>query len=278
MRLSASRLKTWGRCSLQAKFQYVDRLPQRQNAKASFGTIIHKCLESYHNGNDIEKCVEMFREYWEHPEILGVEPDYWPKFTSYGSLREKGVEILREYHEKNKWEHRTTLASEHPFLVPFGDHELTGFVDFLELKKAGNGKRTLRIIDFKTASRVPTKLQLRMDIQFTVYQYASEQPEFFMGNGPDFPGMPNGEQLFEDMQRVPRKVIWYDAMNNKEISAGDRDETDYMILYRTAKEIERAEKAQVYVPKIGEECIFCPYTKECGITIPTYEEVEADIL
>jgi RecB family exonuclease len=163
-------------------------------------------------------------------------------------------------------------------LVPFGDHELTGFVDHIEIKKAGNGHRTLRIVDFKTNSKQPNMQALRLDIQFTVYVYAAMQPEFWMGNGPDFPPLPDGEAMYEIAQRLPVKAIWHHLWTGKEIYAGDRDDGDFMRLYRLATEIQKAMDADIFVPNIGEACIWCDYTEPCGIKVPTYEEAQRDMV
>lgn len=278
MRLSATALKRWMNCPLQEHFYRTLDRPRRQNGKASFGTIIHHCLDEMGKGVDVEVAVELFKELWNDPDRLGVKPDYWPKYTSYGSLREKGIDILRLYDEKAKWDKPLILASEFEFLVPFGDHELHGFVDRLQLKKAGNGRRTLQIVDFKTNARQPTQVDLRLDQQFTVYVYASLQPEFWMGNGPEFPGITNGKQLMEQLEDVPRRGVWYHLMTNKEIDAGPRDDGDFMRLYRVAEQIARATEAKVFVPKIGDACIWCDYTAECGITIPDRDALEEEVL
>lgn len=264
-------------CPLQAQFQYVERLPQPQNAKATFGSVVHKALETYNRNGDVNHAIEVFKMYWKEPDLLGLQPDYWPKYTSYGSLKEKGVEIIKDFADRNRWESRKILATEYGFLVSFGEFELTGYIDFLELKKMGNGKRVLRIVDLKTTSRQPSKPELRLDIQFTAYDFATRQPEFWVGNGPDFPGLPNGTQLHADLLRAPRRSIWYHLMTMKELDAGDRDDDDFMRLYRLCKSIEQAEHHDVFVPKIGEHCLFCPYTDPCGMDIPSRADLEAEV-
>lgn len=217
----------------------------------------------------------MFKEFWDEPERLGVKPDYWPRYTTFGSLREKGVEILQSYHDKNKWENRTVIASELRFLVPFGEHQLQGEVDHIELKKAGNGRKTLRIVDFKTNSKAPSAFTLRFDIQFTTYIFASLAREFWVGNGADYPGVPDGERWYEELKNVPRRGVWSHLMTMKDIDAGPRDDGDFMRLYRVAKEIEKAVEHDVYVPSISADaCLWCDYTEKCGITIPTERDEE----
>lgn len=274
MRLSASMMNTWMTCSLQAKFHYVDHLPDRPNSKTSFGKCIHYALEIYNQTGDVDKSIGAFRAVWNDPDSIGASFDVWAKMTTFGGLMQRGVELLREYHDKVKWERRKVLSTEHRFLVPFGDHELTGIVDLLEVKKSAKGKPTLRIVDYKTASKAPFVAGLRVNVQFTSYVYASLQREFWVGNGPDFPGFADGQQLYEEHQEMPRRAIWYHCMTNKEYDAGDRDQGDYERLYRAATEINRAAELQVFVPNIsGDSCVWCPYTDPCGVTLPKREDV-----
>ena len=279
MRFNASLIKTWMGCPLQARFQSIERLPYRVNAKASFGTVVHKCLEEYNHTGNLEQCIELFKDYWSNPEKLGVTPEVWPKLTTYGGLRQRGIEILQEYHEKLKWESREVIATEHHFLVPFGEHEISGYVDLVELKKGVRGKPNLRIVDYKTNSKAPTLNELRLNIQYTTYIYASMQPEFWVGNGPNFPAIPNGEERFSEFETVNRQGIWYHLWSNKELKAGERDDADFMRLYRVCVEIAKAVEHNVFVPNIsGETCTFCDYVEPCGLPINprTYKGDEDD--
>jgi RecB family exonuclease len=279
MRVRQSQLKVWTACSLQAHLNEIHpETAQLINSKTVFGTVIHYCLEQYHKGMPIDDVVQLFKEVWNDPERITVKPDVWAKFTSYGTLREKGIDILRGYHQKNRWEDRTILASEHRFLVPFGEHELEGTVDFLEVKKDGRGRQTLLICDLKTASKAPTQVELRLNIQFSVYAFATTQPEFWLGNGPEFPGIPDGARLFETLKKAPRRGLWFHLMTGRELDAGERTDDDYMRLYRLVGEIDRAQQAQVFVPHIGEACTFCPHTAHCNVTIPNRDELELELL
>lgn len=278
MRFSASRLKTWMACPLQAHFQYDMRLPRETNAKQTFGTIVHHCLELYNQTGNIELALRTFKEAWHNPAKLQLEHGRWPKFSSYGSLRERGVQILTWVHENTKWDSRTVIGTEHRFCVPFGKHELTGVVDLIEYRTSGKGKKLLRIVDYKTGTKAPWISELALDIQFTIYIYASLQPEFWLGNleaGPDFVGLTNGEFLMQTYEGVPRRGIWFHLWGPKEIDAGDRDDADFMRLYRLLEQVERATEAQVFVPRIGEACGLCDFKAECGIEIPSKDEIAA---
>lgn len=269
MRFSASKINTWMACPLQAKFKYVDHLPQRQSGKASFGVVIHDALDYYNNSHDADGAVRRFSDHWKNPEKLGVEPDYWPRYTTYGGLMTRGQEIIREYADKLKWDKRTVIATEHKFLVPFGDHEIVGFVDLVELRTGTRGRPLLRIVDYKTNAKAPFTTALRVNIQFTAYIYASLQPEFWLGNPPEAPPIPDGDKWWAQLQDVDREGIWHHLMTNKELSCGTRDDKDFMRLYRACEEIGKAEAAGIYVPNIsGDTCTYCDFVEPCGVPVP----------
>ena len=275
-------LGTWIDCPLQAKFKYIDRLPvERESAASYFGTAIHSALEEYVDHRDPDKAVGSFTALWDELPV-GL---WYPRTTSFSGYQALGQQIIRQYHEESRWVNRKILATEHGFCVPFGDHELQGYVDLLESSKDAKGKQRLKIVDFKTASKHPSRVALTQNIQMTTYYYASLQPEFWTGTDEiiqagdrlrpgqnvgdrKFPGFENGEELFEEYKKAKRSVIWYQLRTNKSIDAGPRDMPDFMRLYRAAKEIERAIEHEVYVPDIGaDSCLWCDYHQPCGLPI-----------
>lgn len=285
MRFSASRIKQWMTCPLQAHFHYDLHVPvERINAKATFGTIIHTALEHYNNHRDPVAAEKIFIDLWHNPEKVGapVSQMWWPRGNNFGNLKERGVNIIRDFHERCEWDKRTVIATEHPFLVPFGEHELTGYVDLLEVRQSGKGKNLLRVVDYKTAARQPNMGELALDVQFTIYLYASTCPEFWFGRtledgtpDPDYPPIPNAEWMHSMYDDLDRRSIWYHLWTQKEIDAGPRDDSDFMRLYRVVCEIAKASEAGIHVPKLGENCTLCDYRDPCGVEIPTREELIA---
>lgn len=274
MRISASKLKVWSSCALQARFQYVDRLPRQSNAYAAFGSCVHYALADYNVHNDIQHAVDTFTDVWHEPEKIGSPIEVWPKGINYMGSRTRGIKMLTEYHEKMDLEEREVLGVEHKFLVPFGSFEITGIVDLLEVRKSGRGKNTVRVVDYKTNKRKPFKTALFADLQFTLYDYAVRQREFWVGNGDGFPELSNGAywwEFYKD-EAVPKRGIWYHLETQSEIDVGARDNNDYMRAYRICQMMERAQKFNVYVPNIsGDSCGFCPYTKECGLPVERFD-------
>lgn len=270
-------MTTWMTCPLQARFIYIDRLPRQNNAYAAFGSCVHHALAVYNEVGELQAALDAFTEAWHSPEKIGLQIDVWPPGINYMGARQRGIDMLRGYHEKQEWEPRDVLAVEHPFLVPFGSYEITGVVDLVEVKRSGRGKNVLRVIDYKTNKRQPFRNSLSVNIQFTLYDYAVRQKEFWLGNGPDFPPSPNGEYWWEFMKDIPKRGIWYHLETQKELDVGARDEMDYRRAYRICQMIERAEKLNVFVPNMtGDSCGFCPYTSECGLPIQELDPVEED--
>lgn len=253
-------------CPLQAKFKYLDKLPSRQSAAASYGSCVHHALNIYNQTNDLDKALLAFIENWEHPEKLGVVPEDWPKGSSFGGYRQRGIDTLRGYAEHLRWDDRTVLATEHEFLVPFGEFELYGFIDLVELR--GD---ELNIVDYKTNRRQPNLQALQQNIQFTTYTYAAMQPEFWEGTA-ETPPVHNISP--PDLEGLRVRAIWYHLEKNKEIYAGPRGDQDFMRLYRACLEIKKALANDVFVPNIsGDSCVWCSYTEPCGVTITPKEEV-----
>lgn len=270
MRVSASLLEMWMTCSLKAKFRYIDHYPTKRTSYMVFGIVCHAALEHYNEHGDIKAALKLFEELWDDPSKINVEIEIWPKGTTMGGMRERGMELLKSYHEKERWDPKTIIAQEHKFLVPMGVHELTGVVDLLEIRKSGRGKEVLRVVDYKTSKRQPpSKDTLRLNTQFTAYSFATLQKEFWLGNGPDYPPIaPNAEELWERVQGLPRRNIWYHLNTGKEIDAGQREDADYLRMYRAVTEIARAVEYEVYVPDISaDNCLYCDFQKPCGVEI-----------
>jgi hypothetical protein len=127
------------------------------------------------------------------------------------------------------------------------------------------------IITHNSASKAPTTTELALDIQFTAYVWAVSQKEFWVGakDNPDFPGIENGEWLWETVGRdMAKRAIWFGLWNGKELDAGPRTDDDFSRLYRLCDEIVRATEYEVFVPKIGPACETCDYVEPCAMEIP----------
>lgn len=159
----------WMACSLQAHYRYDLHLPRQQNAAASFGSVLHDALEYLVTTGDYTKAKSRFLWHWHHPEEMGLPSDdtwYWPKTTSHAGYLKLGLQIIEDFHERTRFDKGEVLGLEVPFMVPFGEHHLMGYIDKLEIRKNGKGVEMVRIIDYKSKGTQPTIAQLMLDIQF----------------------------------------------------------------------------------------------------------------
>lgn len=264
MLVSISFLKKFMACPLQARFAYIDGLKGPTNAAAEFGSAVHVAMETYVTTLDVDKAREHFLAEWKE-----ANPDEYPPYTSYGKYKKQGVKILENYAAKDRWTDRTLIATEHPFLVPFGEHQIHGVVDLVVARKNSKNKLTLQLLDFKTNGRQPSKAMLRHDAQFSTYLYASRQPEFFFGHDDRYPALPNAQELWDTYKDVPRRGIWVHLRGPKEIDVGERNDQDFRRLYRIINEVDKAMKNNVFVPDMSAQtCDFCPFWEPCGLQIP----------
>ena len=265
MKVSASQLKTWGKCSLQGKFRYVDKIDKWTTGSAAhFGTSVHLALEKFHEGATLEEAIAIFKEYF-----ASIEPAYWNTRTTRTRYADEGPKMIRNYVEAVKWETQITLGTEFRFMVPFGDHVISGIIDHLHTNKDYS---ILYLDDLKTGTK-PNLDTLHLDLQFTTYDYASRQPEFWMGMKSDDPkwpdkyaGLPNGEELFEKFKNARRANRWVDLRKTNFVDVNERTDFDYARMYRMVEMINRAIETETFVPNISaDSCKFCDFHEECPV-------------
>lgn len=266
MRVSASKMSTYMECPMRAKFIYFDRLPEPTNSSAVFGSCVHHALEVYNKTADLSRARSTFLTDWDDPpEAI----DVWTKGTDYVSLKDRGLRMIEGYYEAHRWGNREVASTEHRFVVPFGEFELTGMVDLTEIQK-NRTNWELQVIDLKTSKRKPYRNNLYLNIQFTAYCYAVQQPEFWLGSRDSLP-VPGGEQYWDRLNSKDLKVrpYWYHLETNQKIFAGERDDQDFMRLYRVCEMIKKSNDAGIFMPNIsGDSCTFCAFTEPCQLPIP----------
>lgn len=292
LKFSSSLLSNWENCQQQAAFKHLDGLEDSgTHAKTWFGTCVHAALEEYNlwemetGKGDVDVAKRLFLSMWEKPAIYGGNITEW-RGSQYGTLRLKGLKILEEYDDKQKWEPREVIAAEHKFCVPLGEHLLSGIVDLVEWKLSGRGVPTLRICDYKNTSKAPTLKELRLNLQFTIYTYASLQPEFWLGYVEEgwhppmiqkYAPMVNGAALYERFMDAPRRAVWSHLWGGIELDAGSRVEEDFERMYVLLEGIQRAIEHKVFIPSIrSASCEWCAFKPVCKAVIPVLEKMDLE--
>ena len=165
-RWSFTKLQAYHTCPLFFKLQYMDELPQRENAFAQFGTLCHKLLEEEAKGELFPfELADEYRERYENeitaafpPFPKGMEERYYAEgltfFEHYG-----GVEGM-------------PLLIEHRFEVPVGGQLVSGVIDLAVEDRGG----VYDIIDYK--SKASKSLDRDYDVfrhQLYIYAYAANE-------------------------------------------------------------------------------------------------------
>lgn len=225
-----------------------------------------------HNGSTVDEAIAEFIRYFD-----SIVPDYWNRRTKYTTFKDLGQTMIREYAATYKWTEHVTLATEFRFMIPFGEHELSGIVDHMY---TNHNMDRLYLSDFKTGAK-PNLDTLHLDIQMTSYWYASYQKEFwcgYPGEEEKYTGLENGEELYEIFRDVPRTVYWYDLRKNQAVDVGPRGDFDVARMYRLVEQIARAVEFEVFVPNISaESCYFCDHKDICPVYTPPPVPVAIDI-
>ena len=260
MKFSASQLKKWQECSLQAKYRYLDDLPEETGSAAVYGSALHEACDQINKGCELDEAIDVFRNYMHSNPI-----DYYNRTATFTGYMDSGPKIVEMFFDHRRWSPRKVLASEFRFMVPMGEHEISGIVDCLEVDDAHS---FLAVSDYKSGRR-PIYDQLYLDIQMTLYHWATMQEEFWLGHPSDpekYTGFENGEEMFHHYQNLERKTFWHDLKKGEEVYAGPRTMRDFARLYRVIEQVTRAVEKEVFVPTINANtCTFCSYTDICPV-------------
>ena len=300
IKIRQSDLGSFQRCAQQVKLERTYGEGETLSATV-FGTVVHYALmvmEQLHNEGREDACevaVATFLYYWEPEhlptlqEMQGDPPvgiQVWLPRQSYGGYRDRGVRGLRLYYEYLKNDTGILLALEHQFTVPIevdGEmHELTGTVDRLALRWH-NRKPILSIEDAKTGKK-PTFL--RFATQWTVYSYASTQPEFwyaFDNRGFDEIHANLAKKKLDFCENsdgydlLARRGRWLSFRDGFAVSdAGWRTDADYRRLKVHLREYIKANRADVFPLTVeGQVCTYCQFSRNgtCGgEPLPELEE------
>jgi len=163
--LSYTSFSTYRKCPFKYKLRYVDGVPEGPRHYYSFGSTLHRS-------------VEFFYKHFEAPELdelLGYYDKHWVS-AGYGSKEQEmeykalGTHILTLFHELNSDNYLIPLALERSFKMEVEGIPVRGIIDRVD--RVGS---KLRIIDYKSAKRMPSSRDVSENQQLTMYQLAVER-------------------------------------------------------------------------------------------------------
>lgn len=248
MRLSYSALDTFKQCPQKYKFQYLDKIPAPKSKEAIFGTLVHSALKYFHEpGVVISPTQEDLLAFWS----ANWAPENFPDQREEAALFAQGVQILKNYYEKNAGQIFSVVALETPFEAPVqigrDTHVLTGKIDRID-KTDGD---VFEIIDYKTSKSMPAQKNVDANLQLSVYHI----------------GIVNRWPKIKQENR-PIKTSLYFLKHGEKLSSFKTNEQLNWTQENIVKFLENIQKAQAnekFPPQPGPLCSWCPYQKICPV-------------
>lgn len=156
-KLAATSLNSYLLCAYKFKLDKLLKVPHAKKAHLSFGTAVHKALESFYtklkNDHEVPSKEYLIKQF----EVAMAESIMTKQDLKV--YTGKGQEMLSSYYDQNASDFREPLATEQSLSVKLGDIELTGKIDRLEwvndpelAEWADQAAKLVRVIDYKTGT------------------------------------------------------------------------------------------------------------------------------
>jgi len=163
---SYSQIDTFRTCPLKYACRYVINLSEPASQVMTFGTTLHNTLDDFYKQLDVtnaetyslENLQKIYKEKWSANGFESKEHEE--------ARIEQGLEILREFHEKNSKPWVKPMYLEKDFHVKIGDYMISGRIDRIDRLEDG----TFEVIDYKTTKS--KALDKNYQLQLHVYALA----------------------------------------------------------------------------------------------------------
>ncbi|MBW3619769.1 MAG: PD-(D/E)XK nuclease family protein [Actinobacteria bacterium] len=170
VRLSFSRVDTYGNCPTKFRYAYVDRLPGQPGPHLSFGTSVHAALETFYD-RKLPDCPS-------EEDLLGYLYDAWDSSGFVELSREEQLafyrhaqDALRRFHRRAAPTYRLPADTEAWFELPIGElATVVGSIDRVDVDDDGE----LHVIDYKTNRKVKNRERVAGSLQLAIYALACE--------------------------------------------------------------------------------------------------------
>ncbi|MEK7127927.1 MAG: PD-(D/E)XK nuclease family protein, partial [Patescibacteria group bacterium] len=160
--LSYSAIETFRMCPLHYKLKNILRIPTPPNAAQSMGNSMHLVLR------------DLYRHSGQSPESIldnnWIHEGYQSKKHEEDS-KKRIADFLSEYLKTDLHKQAKPLYLEQPFVFKIDDLKIGGKFDRVD--DLGDG--VVEIIDYKTGANVPSKRDIDINLQMTVYAMAAAE-------------------------------------------------------------------------------------------------------
>jgi len=156
-KLSPSKYNTYTTCKLKYKFQYIDKVEvkEEKNTSIEVGLLVHKVLENYREGLDVEELYELYKDNYvltdfDKSILIMILENGVKKYTPFAGLRYLSEDYL------------TSQLSEDLTIHGYIDRMYFAHEDNLFEDENGVPKYRCVVVDYKSGKRRgDTSLQMK---------------------------------------------------------------------------------------------------------------------
>jgi DNA helicase-2/ATP-dependent DNA helicase PcrA len=235
--LSATKISTYDKCPLQYRFKEVDKIPLLvKKPYFQLGSVIHKVLEIFHEKKMSTK-----------NELLSLLDQYWTtdgfEYKQEEQQYKKDAEIMLEnYFAYFQAKPVHPQFVEEAFSFKLKNCTINGKCDRIDITEDGH----IEIYDYKTSKKQLSSIELKKDIQLTVYAL------FLLHEGIE---VEDGTK----QKMIPEKLALL-SLRHEELETFVKFELDELV--QKKEEIEAiADKirAKEFDAKTGHHCNYCEF-------------------
>lgn len=278
---SHSQMETFASCGLKYNYRYVQRLKRPSDSSALiFGTAVHKAIEMYHKSLFGERMteramMEIFGEEWRKLLAESEVEIKFKKGESKDILFDVGIDICHQYHRDHiDCPPPALFVDDAGELVPAveisfnlemtnDDYKMTkpisGKIDLvtpLPLKKG------VFVIDHKTSGRAYEDFKVNTSTQLALYAWAFREL-LAQGRFPDLKVKKETATGFNVFTKKGETKTRSDSKGEVQYILKTIFQEDIDHMKTIYSMMDRAIKAEVYLPNYGMGCSWCDYKADC---------------
>ncbi|MFH1867196.1 MAG: PD-(D/E)XK nuclease family protein, partial [Patescibacteria group bacterium] len=184
---SFSSISSYLKCPLEYKYRYLLKIPAPSNAYLSFGSSMHKALESFmklwkarlssqqlglFGSGEKSKSKVQFPSLKELEHIYEEKwiDDWYSSKSEREQFKKRGLEQLKTFYEVSEKESPKPKYLEQFFKLKLGNYKFVGKIDRID-----EGSGGVTILDYKTGENPPKSLGKVDFDQLLIYQIAAEE-------------------------------------------------------------------------------------------------------
>lgn len=240
VRLSPTQAQTFSECARRYALERRIGITDRSSPYLALGSIIHEALEAAEKEaidagrprSSLDEALRHLAARW-RPELFGGGP--WA-----ASWLRRAQSILTHLYEK--WPSPgTAVAVEHPLELELDGTRWIGRVDRIEVDD-----EEIRIVDYKTGTRLPTKEEAATSTQLGFYLLAAAQDPEVTAHG-----------------RPTQAELWYPAARQKGVAKRSFEYERLEEVRERLMEVGRSIRAEEWSPSPGPGCSHCSVKLVC---------------